>query len=47
VLLGNLCLNTDEDRQTTHDELGHRKLHEGQESVDKLARDIENRDVPI
>ena len=41
ALLGNLCPDTDEDRQTARDELGRRKLREGQESVDELARDIE------
>jgi len=41
VPLGNLCPDTEEDRQTAHDELDHRKLCECQESVDELTRDIE------
>lgn len=41
ALLRSLSPDTEEDRQTAHDELGCRKLREGQESVDELARDIE------
>ena len=31
----------EEDRQSSRDKLGRRKLHENQESIDELARDIE------
>ena len=40
VLLSRLRPDTEEDRQRACDELGQRKLHENQERVDELARDI-------
>ena len=41
ALLSRLSSHTEEDRQSARDELGTRKFHENQESVDELARDIE------
>ena len=40
VLLTRLNPDTEEDRQSAHDELGWRKLCENQESVDELAIDF-------
>jgi len=41
ALLSRLSPDTEEDRQSTRDELGQRKLHENQESIDELAKDLE------
>lgn len=41
ALLQQLCPDTDEERLIARDELSRRKLKEGQESIDELARDIE------
>jgi len=41
ALLSKLSPDTEEDRQCARDELGRRKLREGQESVDELAKDLE------
>ena len=36
-----VCPDTDEERLIANNELSHKKLKEGQESIDGLARDIE------
>ena len=41
ALLERLSLDTEEDRLSAREELARRRLREGQESVDELARDIE------
>ena len=41
ALLSSLSPDTEEDRLSAREELSQRKLREGQESVDELARDIE------
>ena len=41
ALLQQLCPDTDEERLIARDELSRRRLKEGQESIDELARDIE------
>ena len=41
ALLQQLCPDTDEERLVARDELSRRRLREGQESIDELARDIE------
>ena len=41
ALLQQLCPDTDEERLVACDELSRKRLREGQESIDELARDIE------
>ena len=41
ALLGSLSPDTEEDRLCAREELAHRRFREGQESVDELARDLE------